>query len=185
MATAGMTDYAIAEAALREAGVPADEATVREYLRVHGDQLESYLGRRQGAVMPNVREILEDLRGRDGVHSYLLTGNIEAGARAKLSHYGLLEFFDAGGAFCVGPGDRDEIARRALPLANGAQSVWVIGDTPADVACGRTIGASTLAVATGSYAAGALEAAGATVVVERLPAPERFRQIVGGAAARQ
>jgi phosphoglycolate phosphatase-like HAD superfamily hydrolase len=185
MATAGMTDYAIAEAALREAGVDADEATVQEYLRVHGEQLAAYLGRRKGRVLPNVREILDDLRGRDGVRSYLLTGNIEAGARAKLSHYGLLEFFGAGGAFCIGPGDREEIALRALPLANDAEVVWVIGDTPADVACGHAIGARTLAVATGSFDPDALRAAGATAVVEQLPPPERFADLVGAAAGRQ
>jgi phosphoglycolate phosphatase-like HAD superfamily hydrolase len=178
LATAGMTDYAIAEAALREAGIPADEATVGEYLRVHGEQLASYLDRRQGRVMPNVREILVDLRGRVDVRSYLLTGNIEAGAHAKLAHYGLLEFFDAGGAFCVGPGDRDEIARRALPLANGVDA-YVIGDTPADVACGKTIGARTLAVATGSYDLAALRAAGPWTAVERLPEPDGFRALVG------
>jgi phosphoglycolate phosphatase-like HAD superfamily hydrolase len=185
MATAGMTDYAIAETALREAGAAADEGTVREFLRVHGAQLERYLGRRQGRVMPNVREILAAFHDRDDVRSYLLTGNIEAGARAKLEHYGLLEFFDGGGAFCVGPGDRVEIAQRALPLADGAEAVWVIGDTPADVACGAAIGASTLAVATGSYDVEALRGTGATTVVAELPPPERFAELVGAAAPRQ
>ncbi|MDX6473628.1 MAG: phosphoglycolate phosphatase, partial [Gaiellaceae bacterium] len=37
MATAGMTDYAIAEAALRAVGHAADEPTVQEFLRVHGE----------------------------------------------------------------------------------------------------------------------------------------------------
>jgi phosphoglycolate phosphatase len=179
MATAGLTDYAIAQEALRRAGVPAEDATVREYLRVHGDQLEHYLSRREGHVMPNVREILDDLRPREDVRSYLLTGNIEAGARAKLAHYGLLEFFDGGGAFCVGPGDREEIARRALPLADGARLTWVIGDTPADVACGKAIGANTLGVATGAYDRDALAAAEATEVVDELPEPPSFRELIG------
>jgi len=182
MATAGLTDYAIAEEALRRAGDAAEEATVLEFLRVHGEQLPRYLGRREGHVMPNAREILEDLRGDEGVRSFLLTGNTEAGARAKLSHYGLLEYFDGGGSFCVGPGSRDDIARSALPLANGAEP-YVIGDTPADVACGRAIGARTIAVATGSYDAGALRAEEPWLVLDELPPPHRFRSLLGLAAA--
>jgi phosphoglycolate phosphatase-like HAD superfamily hydrolase len=182
MATAGLTDYAIAEQALRRAGDPAEESTVRELLQAHGEQLPRYLGRREGHVMPNVREILEDLRGDDGVRSFLLTGNTEAGARAKLSHYGLLEFFDGGGSFCAGPGSRDDIARSALPLANGAEP-YVIGDTPADVACGRAIAARTIAVATGSYDANALRAGEPWLVLDELPAPERFRSLLGLAPA--
>ena len=34
--TAGFTDYAIAESALRSVGNPAEEETVRELLRIHG-----------------------------------------------------------------------------------------------------------------------------------------------------
>jgi len=179
MATAGLTDYAIAEEALRRVGRPADEPTVQEFLRVHGAQLPSYLSRREGHVMPRVREVLEALDGRDGVANLLLTGNIEAGAYAKLAHYELDRFFHAGGAFCVGPGDRTEIARRALPLANGAKTVWVIGDTPADVACGKAIGAHTLAVASGSYDVEALAAAEPTAVVESLPDTAAFSRLVG------
>ena len=178
MATAGLTDYAIAEEALRRAGDAAEEATVLEFLRVHGEQLPRYLGRREGHVMPNAREILEDLRGDEGVRSFLLTGNTEAGARAKLSHYGLLEYFDGGGSFCVGPGSRDDIARSALPLANGAEP-YVIGDTPADVACGKAIGARTVAVATGSYDLGSLRAVAPWTALEQLPDPGGFRDLVG------
>lgn len=178
MATAGMTDYAIAEAALRTAGHPADEPTVQEFLRVHGAQLPQYLHRRQGHVMPGVREALEDLSQRNDVVSLLLTGNVEAGARAKLAHYGLDGFFRKGGAFCVGAGERTEIARRALPLAHGADA-YVIGDTPADVECGKAIGARAIAVATGSYSAGALREAEPWTVLDRLPEPAAFRSLVG------
>jgi phosphoglycolate phosphatase-like HAD superfamily hydrolase len=184
MATAGMTDYAIAEEALRRVGGPADEPTVREFLRIHGAQLPSYLSRREGHVMPGVREVLETLDGRHGVVNLLLTGNIETGAYAKLAHYGLAGFFRAGGAFCVGPGERSEIAQRALPLATGARALWVIGDTPADVACGKAIGARTLAVASGSYDVDALAAVEPTAVVESVPEPAAFCRLVGvGVAA--
>jgi len=43
-----------------------------------------------------------------------------------------------------------------------------VGDTPDDVACGRSIGACSVAVATGFYDAAALRASGATYVFETL-----------------
>ncbi len=182
MATAGLTDWAIAEAALRRVGDPASEATVREFLRIHGEQLPAYLHRREGSVLPGVREALEALAGRDDVVSLLLTGNIEAGAYAKLRHYGLDRYFTAGGAFCVGPGDRADIARAALRLAPGAES-YVIGDTPSDVACGTAIGARTIAVATGSFSVDDLAACEPWRVLERLPPPGGLAELVGLPAA--
>jgi phosphoglycolate phosphatase-like HAD superfamily hydrolase len=179
MATAGMTDYAIAEAALLSVGDPAQEETVQRFLRIHEQQLPEYLHRRQGHVLPGVREALEHLSGRRGVLSLLLTGNTERGAAAKLAHYGLSDFFRHGGAFCIGPGERAEIARRALALANGAEPVYVIGDTPADIECGKEIGARTIAVATGSYPQHELAAHEPWAALERLPPPVELAELLG------
>ena len=44
----------------------------------------------------------------------------------------------------------------------------IVGDTPDDVACGRPIGARSVAVATGSYDVAALRATGAAYVFETL-----------------
>jgi phosphoglycolate phosphatase len=178
MATAGLTDYSIAEAALARVGHATDEETVQRFLSIHGEQLAGFLHKRQGEVLPGVREVLEDLDGRDDVANLLLTGNTEAGANAKLTHYGLAGFFHLGGAFSVGPGDRAEIARRALPFANGADA-FVIGDTPADIECGAAIEARTIAVATGSYTAAQLAEHEPWLLLERLPAPAEFRRFVG------
>lgn len=178
MATAGMTDYAIAEAALAAVGHATDEETVQRFLAIHGRQLPEYLHRREGRVLPGVREALEDLDGDPSVRNLLLTGNTEAGAAAKLAHYGLAEFFPEGGAFCVGPGERAEIARRALPYANGTPAL-VIGDTPADVECGKEIGARTIAVATGSYSVDQLRETDPWAALEQLPEPGAFRELLG------
>jgi phosphoglycolate phosphatase-like HAD superfamily hydrolase len=179
MATAGLTDYAIAEVALAGVGHATDEETVRRFLDVHGRQLPRYLHRRQGHVMPGVREVLADLDSDPGATNLLLTGNTQAGAAAKLAHYRLDGFFHEGGAFCTGPGDRAEVARRALPLANGADELYVIGDTPADVACGKAIGARTIALGTGSYGLDELRAGEPWLVLERLPDPAAFRGLIG------
>jgi phosphoglycolate phosphatase-like HAD superfamily hydrolase len=178
LATAGLTDAAIAALALGEAGADPSDELVDRFLRAYEAHLPELLHRRQGHVMPGVTEILDDVRDRDDVASFLLTGNTEAGARAKLAHYGLLDYFDRGGSFCVGLGERAEIARRARPLANGSMS-YVIGDTPHDIAAGRAIEARTIAVATGSYSVGELSEHRPWHVLEQLPDPGTFRGLIG------
>lgn len=125
-----------------------------------------------------MREILEHLRGRADVRSYLLTGNTRGGAHAKLTHFGLLEFFPDG-AFAEDASARATIAARALALARRAapvadDRVYVIGDTPHDIECGRAIGARTIAVATGGYTLDELRAHDPWRAFEALPPVEAF-----------
>lgn len=178
--TSGFTDGEVAALVLETAGREATAELVERILREYEQRLPGCLPRRQGRVLPGVLEVLDDLAGRPGVRSLLLTGNTPSGARAKLAHYKLDRFFpDGAGAFCLGPERRVEIARRALPLAEGAEAIFVIGDTPHDVACGREIGARTIAVASGSHSVEELTACGPWVTLERIPEPPRFRELVG------
>ena len=148
-------------------------------LRTYERRLPASLSRRQGRVLEGIREVLEDVEGRDDVRSYLLTGNTPDGAQAKLRHYDLDCFFGSGGAFCIDHGSRTDIARRALPLADGAEQVYVIGDTPADVECGKAIGARTIAVASGWHSIDELRATEPWAALERIPDPPAFRALVG------
>jgi phosphoglycolate phosphatase-like HAD superfamily hydrolase len=180
ISTPGFTDAGVARLVLEHAGRPSDPETVEAVLRSYERRLPDSLPRRQGQVLDGVREALEDLEGRDDVRSYLLTGNTPAGARAKLGHYDLDRFFpDGEGAFCIDHGSRIDIARRALPLAEGAEAVYVIGDTPADVECGKAIGARTIAVASGWHSAEELTATDPWLVLERIPEPAEFRRLLG------
>src|SRR5262249_15158691 len=96
------------------------------------------------------------------------TGNLREGARLKLSRVGLLGRFAFGG-FGSDHESRPELLRigaergaAALEAPVGECGVVVIGDTPKDVSAALAIGAECLAVATGSFDAAALAAAGAT-----------------------
>jgi phosphoglycolate phosphatase-like HAD superfamily hydrolase len=180
VSTAGMTDAGVARFVLELAGQPTDPETVEAVLRAYERRLPDSLPRRQGQVLEGIREVLEDFEARDDVRSYLLTGNTPTGARAKLGHYDLDRFFSDGeGAFCIDHGSRVDIARRARPLAEGAEVMYVIGDTPADVECGKAIGARTIAVATGWHSAGELAATEPWLVLERIPGPAEFRALLG------
>ena len=136
----GMTDSEIAAELVRRARRRRPGAPRRLLRRLRAAAAGRGSGWRQGRVLPNVRENLEALSGRDDVVNMLLTGNVAGGAEAKLRHYGLWDFFGAGGAFCVEGCDRPAIARRARELAaeHGGEvppgeRMVVIGDTPHDV----------------------------------------------------
>ena len=182
MKTAGLTDSEIAAAVIEaHRGEPASRDDLAAFLDAYERHLPERLGWRRGSVLPGVREVLERVHPRDDARSLLLTGNTEAGARAKLGHYGLAAFFE-GGAFCRPGDDRVTVARRARALiddAVAAEEILVIGDTPKDVECADAIGVRTLAVATGGYSADDLRASGAWHVVERLPGPAEFLGLVG------
>ena len=117
---------------------------------------------------PGVPELLDALGERDDVVIGLLTGNVVPGARLKLGAAGI-DF----GRFAVGAFGSDSAHRPDLPpiaaaraeghfgrVPHGAEVV-IIGDTPADVACGAGISARAVAVATGSYSVAELELTGA------------------------
>lgn len=174
----GLTEHQVADAVFAIAEIePEDELTDR-FLRAYERHLPASLPRRDGRVLPGVREILEDLRDHTDVRSYLLTGNTPAGARAKLAHYRLLEFF-SDGAYCIGPGPRTLIAEQAATLAGDADQLYVIGDTQFDIEAGKAIGARTIAVATGSHSAGELAAHEPWAVLDELPLPDDFRRLIG------
>lgn len=180
--TAGLTDVDISRRLAAEHRL--GPAAAPQLLRTYESRLAGCLARRNGTVLPNVRPILERLRLRPDVHSALLTGNTRAGAAAKLGHYGLAEFFE-GGAFADGADDRVTIARAALAQARsilgevGADRVYVIGDTPHDVSCGKGLGARVVAVATGGYSLEQLRSTEPWWLLPSLPEPDVFFQSLG------
>lgn len=178
----GLTDYQIAVRTFEMLEIEVQPELISRLVRRYEDLLPVMLPSRQGTVLPNVREILESVKDRSDVRSYLLTGNTRAGARAKLTHYDLLRYFPDG-AFAEDTRDRATIAERALALARregtlDESSTFVIGDTPHDVHCANAIGVRTIAVATGGYTAVELAEHAPWRVFEELPPPDDFLRLV-------
>lgn len=185
----GLTDYQIAVRTFELLGVETEESTLRRMVRRYEELLPASLPLKQGRVLPNVREILEALRARADVRSYLLTGNTRGGAQAKLTHYGLFDFFPDG-AFAEDAGERATIAARALDLARRAgpiadEAVFVIGDTPHDIACANAIGARTIAVGTGGYTVEELAPLEPWRLYPELPPPHEFLRVIDEGAVRR
>lgn len=181
--TAGLTDVEIARLIISRAGMEAVDEVVEAFLRIYEQDLPASLPRKKGKVMPGVISILENFRSEGALSSILLTGNTRAGARAKLEYYRLASFFDQG-AFSDGTLNRAEIANNALKLIRsqwpGYQEtrVVVVGDTRHDVQCARAIGAKVIGVGTGGATVSELQNAGADAVVEVLPEPAEFKQLL-------
>ena len=170
---AGRTDRAIGRDLFDYYSIPATDDNWTRYLNTYFSLLPDSLRTRHGAILPGVVPLIEQLSNHDDVFLGLLTGNFAEGARLKLEHFGLHHHFQTGGF-----GDlhlhRDDVARDALTAVREhlpdvtAEQIWVVGDTPADVQCGRAIGAKVLAVATGIFSSDQLAAHRPDVLLDDL-----------------
>lgn len=152
---AGQTDVSIVRQILRSHELAESKENIATFLELYVQGLPRELPRRKGRVLPGIDALLPRLHERPGNVLALLTGNIERGAKLKLEHYGLWRFFEFG-AFADDSDDRNALGpfaiKRALAkhgIAFAGEAIDVIGDTPHDIACGKAIGARTIAVATG------------------------------------
>jgi len=140
--------------------------------------------------MPGVMPLLEALEARDDIVLGLLTGNIPEGAAAKLSAVGIAPTRFPVGAYGSDHEHRHELPaiaqRRARELTGHdipGDRVVVIGDTPADVTCGRSLGARAIGVATGRYSTAELASFGAYAVFEDLTDTEAVMGAILGTRA--
>jgi phosphoglycolate phosphatase len=165
--TAGMTDGAIARRALRAAGLPDGAITCRApaYFQVAAEVYEKTVpGDLSPYLTPHAAEALAWLASH-GAALGLVSGNIKRLAWGKLRAAGLLDYFRVTGApepypwigaFGDEADDRDALpplalarAERALGRSPTAARTWIVGDTPADIACGQACDLGVIAVATG------------------------------------
>jgi phosphoglycolate phosphatase-like HAD superfamily hydrolase len=181
----GRTDPWIARQILRAHGLPASPAAIRRYLDAYLAALPAELARARARVLPGIRELLPRVAALPGIAQALLTGNLRRGAEIKLSHHGLWEHFPFG-AFSDDSETRNDLGPHALrrALAHHAVEfaparVFVIGDTPHDIACGKIFGAQTIALATGGWSVDELRAHQPTAVFADLSDPAPFLRLIG------
>lgn len=183
----GQTDPQIMLDALERAGRSSEAhperlgAVTELYVRYLAAEIQNAPSAK---LMPGVIALLDALAGRTDVALALVTGNIERGARLKLSRFDLNRYFSCGGFGSDSTQRRDlvpiacERASACFGRAFVPEDAVVIGDTEKDVDCGRHVGARTLAVATGSVSADVLRAAGPDALFETLEDTERVVKTV-------
>ena len=159
---AGRTDREIARLVLRTHGVPdgAIDAGNAEWMdlacRLHAEVAHLHA---PPVAAPDAAVVTAALTDA-GAELALVTGNLEAIGRAKVTAAGLGDRFAAGGG---GFGSDSEVRadlvrlarqRAARPYPDG--EVVVVGDTPRDVTAARGAGVRVIAVTTGAHDARAL-----------------------------
>ena len=161
----GRTDPQIAHMVLRDDGWNEREIDARmpRLWEKYIAGLEQH-ERARVRELPGVRAVLDALRDDPRVTLGLLTGNIERGARLKLSGPAFNEYFPFG-AFGSDSPHREELPPIAIARARElsghrfrGREVVIIGDSIYDVRCGAPHSATTIAIASGKTSAEALKA---------------------------
>ena len=158
----GKTDMQIAREQMRWAGVEDAiiDARMDDVLAAYVQRLDAELARDASvaSLCAGVPALLDALDDHAHATLGLLTGNIEHGARRKLTAVGLAFDRFRVNAFGSDHEDRPQLPRVAQQRAErffgmpmqGSHMV-IIGDTPADIHCGKSLGVRAIGVATGRY----------------------------------
>lgn len=162
----GRTDRQILRDILRASEIEpgTNGATLDLAIAAYEAELSQHMDPDRVQVLPGVRLLIEKLHEHEDVRLGLLTGNVEFTAYLKLAAVGLDDYFPFG-AFGSDHEDRNCLPPIAMKRARDSsgfdfppRDVFVVGDTPYDVTCGRVCGCRTVAVCTGRYTRAELQA---------------------------
>jgi len=151
----GNTDIGILRAVLTREGVPAGDfqAKLPRMLELMCSEVLEKSAQLNPVLCPSIEELLRSLH-QAGKLLGVVSGNLEPIGWAKISAAGLREYFSFG-SFSDRNELREDIFRYGIEEAQrrlgGDATVYLVGDTPADIAAARRVNAPVIAVATGIY----------------------------------
>jgi phosphoglycolate phosphatase len=161
---AGRTDSSIARQLYQRHGQVATPENCARFFDCYIKHLTHFLPVTDGKLLPGIVEMLEILKARPDCVLALLTGNLSRGAELKLTHYGVWDYFEFG-AYADDHHDRNALGPIAQARGKekhgvdfAAGDIFVLGDTPHDIACARAIRAKAVAIATGRHSRAELAA---------------------------
>jgi phosphoglycolate phosphatase len=177
----GKTDPQIVRELMRLAALAdaAIDAGLREVLAKYEARLLERLNATHVTAKPGAVAIIGRLAATEDITLGLLTGNLEACARAKLEPLALNPYFRFG-AYGSDHEDRACLPAVAVERAHACtgrrfsgKDVVIVGDAVNDVRCGRSLGVRAVAVASGRTSQETLAAEGPDVVLPSLADVDR------------
>ncbi len=183
----GRTDPWVLDLLCRQHRLDAPPARIDEFYAVYVDSLRRELHNPRALTCAGIRETITYFHTAPGIAQGLLTGNIVAGAKVKLEHFGLWDYFPFG-AFADDSGERNRLGPVALDRARhhvgradlAPPDLVVIGDTPHDIACARAVGAHAVATATGGFTYDELAAHHPDLLVHSFADPAPLQAFIRG-----
>ncbi len=137
---AGRTDLWIIRQIFARFGLDDTPENRAAYIEGYIAALPGILKSSDSGVLPGVQAILERAADHPEFVQGLLTGNLRRGAQTKLGFHGLWDYFPIG-AFADDSEVRNELGPHALRRARRHWGVdfppgrvWIVGDTPHDIA---------------------------------------------------
>ncbi|KAA3657679.1 MAG: hydrolase [Calditrichaeota bacterium] len=182
----GMTDKIIFKNACATGKITYNSNNLEMFRAVYLEYLREEMPRSHPdkAICPGVDVLLKKLVQYPDIHLGLLTGNFAEGARIKLDQFNLSGYFSFG-AFGDDNHDRNLLynyAVKRFEKKTGKRpqndQVWIIGDTPRDIACARPHNALSLAVATGEYSREQLSREAPHFIMDNFSNVDEFLNIV-------
>ena len=173
----GRLDTEIADMLLTAVG--AATTHIGDVLEVLARLVDERLGelRAQTVACPGVEALVGKL-AQARVRQTVVTGNLASIARHKLEAVGLIPPIEPEfGGYGNSAPTRAAVAQAALDRLTAAgwqpelDGVWIVGDTPRDLACARTIGVRCALVATGRRPVGELDGLDADIMLPDLSDP--------------
>lgn len=165
----GLTDYQILTTCLEEGGL--DPEAIRQNVSEYFAEMAAAYRVRVPEAPPQVLAGATELVTTLDQHGFVLgvvSGNLPAIAWDKLERIGVRQYF-RDGAFGDRPLERHQLVTEVLAkLGVTPDHAVVLGDTPRDVAAGRTAGTKTFGVATGWSSVKQLTEAGADAAEDDL-----------------
>jgi phosphoglycolate phosphatase len=140
-------------------GAPAAsiDRLVDDCIARYVELLREEIARVEVETLPGIKELVTALAADRRALVGLLTGNVVEGARLKLEPTGLFPLFKVGayGSDSALRADLPAIAVARAEARDGrryaGKDIVVLGDTPADIECGASLGVTAIAVATGRH----------------------------------
>jgi phosphoglycolate phosphatase-like HAD superfamily hydrolase len=153
----GRTDPGIISDLAALWGASEPDAAAGSCIVRYVELLREEIARVEVETLPGIRALVTALVADRRALVGLLTGNVEEGARLKLEPTGLLPLFRVG-AYGSDSGLRSDLPAVAVARAEAldgrryaGKDVVVIGDSPADIECGASLGVTAVGVATGRH----------------------------------
>lgn len=183
---AGRTDPSILKEALKNLGLEWTFEKQTLFMDIYFEILEENMKKPKPGkrLCPGIEALLTKLEADSDIVLGLLTGNWRYGSYLKLRHFQIDQYFSIG-AFSDDSEFRNELVPFAVErfakeygCAIESHNVYVIGDTPKDIACARPHHAQSVAVATGFHDMQTLKAEKPDYVFENLENTEAVYRIL-------